>query len=85
MKCHPPTEEPDETLIKSIAARDEVAMRELYQRHNGRVFRFVARILKDKHFAEDITSEVFFEVWRQAGTFRSSFAGRDLAPGDCSI
>src|SRR5262249_18397264 len=42
-----------------------------YERHNRRVFRFVVRIVKDEHFAEDITSEVFFEVWRQADTFES--------------
>ena len=71
MRRHPSGAEPDEVLIKSIAARDESAMRTLYERHNARVFRFVAQIVKDEHLAEDITSEAFFEVWRQAGTFES--------------
>jgi RNA polymerase sigma-70 factor, ECF subfamily len=71
MRRHPSSIEPDEVLIKSIAARDESAMRTLYERHNARVFRFVAGIVKDEHLAEDITSEAFFEVWRQAGTFES--------------
>jgi RNA polymerase sigma-70 factor (ECF subfamily) len=63
--------EPDESLIESIAARDEGAIRTLYERYSTRVFRFVARIVKDEYLAEDITSEVFFEVWRRAGTFES--------------
>jgi RNA polymerase sigma-70 factor, ECF subfamily len=71
MRRHPSGAEPDEVLIKSIAARDESAMRMLYERHNARVFRFVTQIVKDEHLAEDITSEAFFEVWRQAGTFES--------------
>ena len=71
MSCHPSGMEPDESLIKSIAACDESAIRTLYERYNARVFRFVVRIVKDEHLAEDITSEAFFEVWRQAATFKS--------------
>jgi RNA polymerase sigma-70 factor (ECF subfamily) len=56
-------------MIQSIAAHDEGAMRTLYERYNTYVFRFIARIVKDEHLAEDITSEVFFEVWRQADKF----------------
>jgi len=43
--------EPDESLIESVAARDESAMRTLYGRYSARVFRFVARIVKDEHLA----------------------------------
>jgi RNA polymerase sigma-70 factor, ECF subfamily len=68
MRCRPSCPEPDEVLIQSIAARDESAMRTLYERYNAQVFRFVARIVKDQHLAEDITSEAFFEVWRQRRT-----------------
>jgi RNA polymerase sigma-70 factor, ECF subfamily len=71
MRCRPSCPEPDEVLIKLIAARDESAMRTLYERYNAHVFRFVARIVQDQHLAEDIASEAFFEVWRQAGTFES--------------
>jgi RNA polymerase sigma-70 factor, ECF subfamily len=40
-------------------------MKILYARHNVRVFRFVLRFVGDT--AEDLVSEVFLEVWRQAG------------------
>jgi RNA polymerase sigma-70 factor (ECF subfamily) len=70
-QLHAAYRKPDEALIESIAAGDESAMRTLYERYTARVFRFVARMVKDEHLAEDITSEVFFEVWRRAGTFES--------------
>jgi RNA polymerase sigma-70 factor (ECF subfamily) len=63
--------EPDNALIESIAPRDESAMKTLYERYSAHVFRFAVRIVRDQHLAEDITSEVFFEIWRQADNFES--------------
>ncbi len=59
----------DETLIAAIAAGDAAAMRTLYNRHRVRVFRFAVRLVDDAAFAEDIVSEAFIEVWRQADRF----------------
>jgi RNA polymerase sigma-70 factor (ECF subfamily) len=61
----------DETLIKSIAAGNRYAVQVLFQRHSVRVYRFVLRLTGDAFLAEDITSEVFLDVWRQAGTFEA--------------
>jgi len=61
---------PDVTLIRSIAAGDKQAMRILFIRHNVRVFRFLVRLVGDKSAAEDLVSEVFLDVWRQAGRFQ---------------
>ena len=61
----------DAALIRSIAADDKRAMHILFTRHNVRVFRFVLRLVGDKSTAEDIVSEVFLDVWRQAGKFQS--------------
>jgi RNA polymerase sigma-70 factor (ECF subfamily) len=61
----------DEALIQSIAGGDAQAMKSLYARHNVRVFRFVVRLVGDAPTAEDIVSEVFLEVWRQAGKFQT--------------
>ena len=47
-----------------------MAMRTLFARHNVRVYRYVRRIIHDASKAEDIVSEVFFDVWRQAGSFK---------------
>jgi RNA polymerase sigma-70 factor, ECF subfamily len=59
----------DENLIKAIAAGDEGAMRTLYARHNVRVFRFISRLMTEPGTAEDLVSEVFIDVWTQAGRF----------------
>jgi len=59
----------DHDLIDSIAAGDKLAMQVLYARHNVKVYRFVLRLVGDACKAEDVVSEVFFEVWRQAGRF----------------
>ncbi len=59
----------DEALIAAIAAGDAAAMRILYNRHRVRVFRFAVRLVDDAAFAEDVVSEAFIEVWRQADRF----------------
>jgi RNA polymerase sigma-70 factor (ECF subfamily) len=61
---------PDVALVRSIAASDKHAMRILSARHNVRVFRFVLRLVGDNSVAEDLVSEVFLDVWRQAGRFQ---------------
>jgi RNA polymerase sigma-70 factor, ECF subfamily len=61
---------PDAALIRSIAAGDKHAMQNLFARHNVRVFRFVLRFVGDKSAAEDLVSEAFLDVWRQAGRFQ---------------
>src|SRR5215831_2311276 len=60
----------DVALVRSIAAGDKHAMQILFARHNVRVFRFVLRLIEDKSAAEDLVSEVFLDVWRQAGRFQ---------------
>jgi len=39
-----------------------------------RVFRFVVRLVRDESMAEDLISEVFLDVWRQAGRFEGRSA-----------
>jgi RNA polymerase sigma-70 factor, ECF subfamily len=59
----------DEALLKAIAGGSQAAMRALYAKHNLRVFRFITRMVNDTVRAEDLVSEVFIEVWSQAGRF----------------
>ncbi len=59
----------DEDLVRRIAKGDNLAMRVLYARHHLRAFRFLQRLLRDEALAEDALSEVFLDVWRQAGSF----------------
>jgi len=60
---------PDAALVASIATGDKRALRTLYVRHHVRLFRFLLRLVKDPSCAEDLVSEVFLDVWRQAERF----------------
>jgi RNA polymerase sigma-70 factor (ECF subfamily) len=59
----------DAVLIRRVAAADRTAMQTLFSRHHIAVYRFVLQRLRDKAVAEDVTGEVFLEVWRHAGQF----------------
>jgi RNA polymerase sigma-70 factor, ECF subfamily len=63
------SETSDADLIRAIAAGEASAMRVLFARHNVRVYRFVLRLVGDETLAEDMVSEVFIDVWRNAGRF----------------
>lgn len=66
----------DEALISRIADGERLAMQTLYARQHVRVYRFIQRFVRNEAMAEDVMSEVFLDVWRQAGRFqgRSSAA-----------
>jgi RNA polymerase sigma-70 factor (ECF subfamily) len=64
----------DESLIARIAQGDRLAMKVLYGRHHVRVYRFALRLTRDESVAEDLISEVFLDVWRQAGRFEGRSA-----------
>src|SRR5213082_542246 len=61
----------DEALIGLIAEGDKRAMQVLYARHNVRVYRFIVRLTGNPTLAEDLVSEVFLDVWRQADGFEA--------------
>ena len=64
----------DDVLIGRIANGDRLAMQVLFARHHVRVFRFVLRLVRNEASAEDLISEVFLDVWRQAGRFEGRAA-----------
>jgi RNA polymerase sigma-70 factor (ECF subfamily) len=61
----------DNILIARIASGDRLAMQTLFARHRVSVYRWVVRIVRDEALAEDLLSEVFLDVWRQAAKFES--------------
>jgi RNA polymerase sigma-70 factor, ECF subfamily len=64
----------DEVLIRRIAQGDRLAMQVLFARHHVRVYRFVLRLVRNEATAEDLISEVFLDVWRQADRFEGRSA-----------
>src|SRR6516165_4761559 len=60
----------DETLIRRIAGGDQLAMRTLFARHRVPLYRWLLRIVRDETLAEDLLSDVFLDVWRQAASYK---------------
>jgi RNA polymerase sigma-70 factor (ECF subfamily) len=61
----------DENLVRAIGTGSQGAMHTLYERHHTRVYRFITRLVFGTGCAEDLMTEVFLSVWRQAGTFEN--------------
>lgn len=59
----------DETLMRSLAGGRDDALRELMDRHRGRVLGFFVRRLTCIEDAEEATQDVFVKVRRGATTF----------------
>jgi RNA polymerase sigma-70 factor, ECF subfamily len=56
-------------LVRAIAAGDTSAFGTLYMSTHGIVFTSIARITGDRATAEELTVEVFHDVWRGAASF----------------
>jgi RNA polymerase sigma-70 factor (ECF subfamily) len=60
----------DEALIGRIVAGDQLAMQTLFARHRIPLYRWLLRIVRDETTVEDLLSDVFLDVWRQAASFK---------------
>jgi RNA polymerase sigma-70 factor (ECF subfamily) len=58
-----------ESLLRDVAAGDRTAFAEVYDRISSRVMGLVTRLLRDRAQSEEVTQEVFLEIWQQAGKF----------------
>jgi RNA polymerase sigma-70 factor, ECF subfamily len=61
----------DEMLMRRIARGDQLAMRTLFGRHRVPLYRWLLRLVGDEASAEDLLSDVFLDVWRQAAAFEA--------------
>ena len=59
----------DVAAVKRAARGEEAALAELYDRHSRFVFSLALRIVRDAGEAEDLTQDVFVQLWRQATRF----------------
>ncbi len=65
----PPLEQEWVDLLAAIAAGDQDALQGLYQRLHRIVFTLAFRIVNSRETAEEITVDVFHDVWRRAATY----------------
>jgi RNA polymerase sigma-70 factor (ECF subfamily) len=63
------TSEADRDLLRRIAARDEAALADLYDRHSQLAFSVIMGILRSAADAEDVLQETFVRVWSRAETY----------------
>jgi RNA polymerase sigma-70 factor (ECF subfamily) len=66
-RCH--LSDDESHLLTRVAAGDQSALSILIARQQGRIYRFALRRVRNEAVAEEITNDVFAEVWRTAGSF----------------
>ena len=57
------------TLVRSIATGDQLALHALYERAHRPVFTLIMRITANRETAEELTIDVFHDVWRRAARY----------------
>jgi RNA polymerase sigma-70 factor, ECF subfamily len=66
----PPVPEQDwATLVQSIAAGDQPALHALYEMAHRIVFTLIMRLTANREIAEELTIDVFHDVWRHASRY----------------
>lgn len=65
------TQAPDLSLVQRIAAGDERAVAELYDRYGSVLYAVAYRILGERADAEEVVMETFAQVWREATRFEA--------------
>lgn len=63
-------DEPSKAIIARARAGEEAALIELYEWYKPRVYRFLYYRLRDKHSAEDLTTEVFLRMLQSLPSFQ---------------
>jgi len=63
-------DDPDKALAQRAGAGDLNAFRELYDKHHRRVYGLVMRLCCDFETANDVTQEVFIQLWKHLSSFR---------------
>lgn len=56
-------------LVQRVAGGDELALHALYERTHRLVFTLIVRIVNNRETAEELTLDVFHDVWRRAAKY----------------
>src|SRR5499426_4671629 len=56
-------------LIRAVGGGDQRALHSLYEQTHRIVFTLIVRIIANRETAEEVTVDVFYEVWRNASTY----------------
>ncbi len=69
-QVRPPT--PDRALLARMAAGDDRALGELYDRYGGTAYALAVAIVGEQADAEEVVADAFGQAWRAAGQFDPS-------------
>jgi len=58
--------------MQLVATGDRAAFSDLYDRLSSRVFGLVKRLLRDHSQSEEVTQEVFLELWQNAARYEAA-------------
>ena len=64
-----PGADDDRCLLVRVAGGNKPAFEELFAAYHGAVFAAVVSVLRDSAQSQEVTQEVFLQVWQQAGRF----------------
>ena len=64
-----PAPDPDLAVLRRVAAGEADAFAELVERHQARLLRLCARLLRDSDEAQDAAQEVFLRAYRSAASY----------------
>ena len=56
-------------LVRAVADGDQRALYSLYEHTHRIVFTLIVRIIMNRETAEEVTLDVFYEVWRRASSY----------------
>lgn len=56
-------------LVRAVAGGDQSALHSLYERTHRIVFTLIVRIVMNRETAEEVTLDVFHDVWRRASSY----------------
>ena len=61
--------ESDDALMEGARSGDASAFKTLYDRHHGRVFAYLSRMVADRAAAADVVQEAFVRLWKARETW----------------
>jgi RNA polymerase sigma-70 factor, ECF subfamily len=59
-------------LVRAVAEGDEAALHELYDRSHRPVYTLIMRITANRETAEEVTLDVFHDVWQRSSSYDSA-------------
>lgn len=62
------TTETDETIVRALAAGDQAALAQVFDRYAATMTRYVWAIVDDRHDVEEVVQDAFLVLWQRADT-----------------